>query len=157
MSGTLLQLYKRRIDNLNKRVPLTRRKIQTYDLGFSTTKISFHLLPTSLLLPRVQLVPPFSSTLSLFPLPELNHSRYPFLFLCVICGIIFLYLLLCCPVLVCSNYLFYVCITDCLNLLRFITVIYFVRFIIYCVFFNSLALYFVFLTCPIFIGRSLSL
>ena len=83
------------------------------------------LLPISLLLPRVQLVPPFSSTLSLFPLPELNHSSCPFLFLCVICGIIFLYLLLCCPVLVCSNYLFYVCITDCLNLLRFITVIYF--------------------------------
>ena len=94
-------------------------------VGFSTTTLSFHLLPISLLLPRVQLVPPFSSTLSLFPLPELNHSSCPFLFLCVICGIIFLYLLLCCPVLVCSNYLFYVCITACLNLLRFITVIYF--------------------------------
>ena len=67
----------------------------------------------------------FTRTLSLFPLPELNHSSCPFLFLCVICGIIFLYLLLCCPVLVCSNYLFYVCITACLNLLRFITVIYF--------------------------------
>ena len=80
------------------------------------------------------------------PLVEDTHT-YTALSFVILRTIIFLYLLLCCPVLVCSNYLFYVCITDCLNLLRFITVIYFVRFIIYsCIlfFFNSLTLYFVF-------------
>ena len=137
MCWCALTLNGKNLTGLSESTSSVRRPKTWSAVGFSTTTLSFHLLPISLLLPRVQLVPPFSSTLSLFPLPELNHSSCPFLFLCVICGIIFLYLLLCCPVLVCSNYLFYVCITDCLNLLRFITVIYFVRFIIYCFFTHS--------------------
>ena len=56
----------------------------------------------------------------------------------------------CCPVLVCSNYLFYVCITNCLSsdllLLFILSALSCTLF-----FFNSLALYFVISTALIYL------
>ena len=56
-----------------------------------------------------------SDVYTLFPLPELN-TVCPFWFLCVIKWNHLPLPITLLSLLVCSNYLFYVCITDCLNL-----------------------------------------
>ena len=118
------------------------------------------IIPISFLLPRVPLVPPFSSTLSLFPLPELNLSSRPFYF-CVsfVESSSFTYYFVVQYSFVQIIYSLSNCLSSDLLLLFILAALSctLVSRLLYSVFFNSLALYFCYLTCPIFIGRSFTL